>query len=128
MSLFDQLKQHLADNQLCALATVIQAPNGMGAKLLVLPDGSGQGDMRESLRSEVIARAQALMRTESSQMVDIGDAKVFIEVYAPPPTLIIFGAVHTAIPLSPTAPAHLSEAFSADHTRNNSKKKEILNP
>jgi xanthine dehydrogenase accessory factor len=100
MSLFDLLKTYLAENQLCALATVIQAPAGVGAKLLVLPDGSAQGDIGEPQRSEIIQRAQALMRVESSEIIESGDARIFVEVYAPPPTLIIFGGVHTAVPLS----------------------------
>ena len=77
MSLFEQLKQYLAVYQLCALATVIQSPTGAGAKLLILPDGSAQGEMVEPLRSEVIARAQAQMRSETSETIDVGDAKVY---------------------------------------------------
>ncbi len=100
MSLFDLLTQHLADRQLCALATVVQSPNGTGATLLILPDGRAQGDFPQALRGEVIAQAQQLMRSESSQTIALGDSQVFIEVFAPPPTLVIFGAVHTAIPLS----------------------------
>jgi xanthine dehydrogenase accessory factor len=100
MSLFEQLKQSLDDHQLCALATVIQSPAGPGAKLLILPDGTAQGSIAEPLRAEVVVRAQPLMRSETSETVDIGEAKVFIEVFAPAPALIIFGAVHTAVPLS----------------------------
>lgn len=100
MGLFEQLKRYLDQNQLCALATVIQATNGAGSKLLILPDGHAQGEVSEPLRSEIVAQATPLMRTESSQVVEFGHTKVFIEVYAPPPTLVIFGGVHTAIPLS----------------------------
>ena len=100
MSIFELLKTTLADNRLCALATVIQSPEGAGAKLLVLPDGSAQGSIDGPLRGEIILRAQALMRAESSETFDMGAARVFVEVYAPPPTLVIFGGVHTAAPLS----------------------------
>ena len=100
MSLFQQLKQHLANYQLCALATVVQSPGGAGAKLLVVPDGSAQGDLPDALRADVIALAQSMMRSETSETVEVGESKVFIEVYAPSPALIIFGAVHTAVPLS----------------------------
>ena len=100
MSLFAQLKEYLDADQLCALATVIHSPAAAGAKLLVLPDGSAQGEIVEPLRAVVIARAQELMRSETSETIDSGDTKVFIEVYAPAPALIIFGAVHTAVPLS----------------------------
>jgi len=100
MSLFDQLKQHLANRQLCALATVIQSANGAGEKLLILPDGSARGEIQQPLKDDVIAQAQQLMRSESSQTIELGDTKVFVEVFAPPPTLVIFGGVHTAIPLA----------------------------
>ncbi len=105
MSLFDLLKQHLANDQLCALATVIQSADGAGGKLLVLPDGSAQGDIDDPLKSEIISQATPLMRSEASQVVELGSTKVFIEVFAPPPTLVIFGGVHTAIPLSQFAKA-----------------------
>ncbi len=100
MTLFDQLKQHIADRQLCALATVIQSKEGIGTKLLVLPNGSARGEINQPLKDDIIAHAQQLMRSESSQTIELGDAKVFIEIFAPPPTLVIFGGVHTAIPLS----------------------------
>ena len=100
MSLFERLKTCLAEGRLCALATVIEAPGGAGAKLLVLPDGSAEGDIGEPLRGEILARAQALMRAEASETFASGSTRVFVEVYAPPPTLIIFGGVHTAVPLS----------------------------
>lgn len=100
MSLFTELTQLIHDQKLCALATIIESPDGAGAKLLVRPQGSVSGDMSEPLRAAVIANAQELMRAEQSQTVALHDAKVFIEVFAPPPRLIIFGGVHTAQPLS----------------------------
>ena len=124
MSLFERLKSTLAENRLCALATVIEAAEGagdtiapgreptgaviqtpptaapVGAKLLVMADGSAEGSIEAPLRGEIIARAQALMRAESSEVFEAGGARVFVEVYAPPPTLVIFGGVHTAAPLS----------------------------
>src|SRR4051812_615938 len=100
MTLFEQLKEHLVQHHLCALATVVEAPAGVGRKLLVLDDGSAQGDIDDALRAETISRAQALMRSASSETVPIAGARVFIEVFGPPPTLVIFGAVHTAAPLS----------------------------
>jgi xanthine dehydrogenase accessory factor len=100
MSLFTDLTHLLADNQLCAVATVIEARNGVGTKLLVRDDDSAQGDIVEPLRSAVVTQAHELMRLESSQTVELMDAKVFIEVFAPPQRLIIFGGVHTAQPLS----------------------------
>ena len=100
MSLFERLKQQITERQLCALATVVQSSNGTGARLLVLPDGTAEGEIAQPLRNDVVAHARELMRSEASQTLTLGDSQVFIEIFAPPPTLVIFGAVHTAIPLS----------------------------
>lgn len=99
-ALFEQVRQHIADGTLCALATVIAAPDGAGGKLLVMADGTSAGDIAEPRRGLIVAGTLPLMRREEPAVIRAGDADVFVDVYAPPPTLVIFGAVHTAIPLS----------------------------
>src|SRR5574337_711991 len=100
MALFARVQALLAAGEPCALATVIAAPGGAGAKLLVLPDGGAEGDMPEPLRAAVIAAALPLLRAGTPQLLVVEPAQVFVDVFAPPPTLVIFGGVHTAIPLS----------------------------
>jgi xanthine dehydrogenase accessory factor len=55
------------------------------------------------LDSQVITFAQDLMRKTGSKGTKCelaeGEFEVFVDVFPPPPTLVIFGAVHIAIPL-----------------------------
>ncbi len=99
--LFDRLKEALAAGKPVAVATVIRG-EPLGAKLLVLPDEvvGSLGDA--TLDEEVLADAQTLLASERSEtrryaMVGREDGvEVYVEVHPPPPTLLIFGAVHVA--------------------------------
>jgi len=51
----------------------------------------------------VVAAARRAMEVGRSETVDIGGQKVFLNVYVPPPRLIIVGAVHIAQSLAPMA-------------------------
>lgn len=53
--------------------------------------------------AEVLAAARRAMETGKSETVDIGGAKIFLNVYVPPPRLVIVGAVHIAQSLAPMA-------------------------
>ena len=85
---------------LCAVATVVSGAN-VGAKMLVYPDGWMSGDLGDAqLNAQVACDAQHAMQVESQEnRVYRGDVEVFIDVFAPKPKLVIFGGVHTAIPL-----------------------------
>jgi xanthine dehydrogenase accessory factor len=66
-------------------------------KLLVLPDGGGEGGLGdESLDRAAREVAQELMWAERSELRDVGGARLFIDVTAPAPRLVIFGAVDYA--------------------------------
>ncbi len=94
------IERNLASEKLFATATVI-SDRGATGKLLIYPDGTCEGEMQPpGLQAQVIAGARELMRQELSSTRAYGDTQVYIEVYAPPPKLIIVGGVHTAIPLS----------------------------
>ncbi len=106
MNLFDELKKNLADETLCAVATIVSGATNVGAKMLVYPDGRALGDLGESaLNAEVTRDAQRLIQLEKSENRVYSNAGVFIEVFAPKPKLIIFGGVHTAVPLTQFAQA-----------------------
>jgi xanthine dehydrogenase accessory factor len=51
----------------------------------------------------IVAAARRAMEIGKSETVEIGGQKVFLNVYVPPPRLIIVGAVHIAQSLAPMA-------------------------
>jgi xanthine dehydrogenase accessory factor len=53
--------------------------------------------------SAIAAAARRAMEVGKSETVDIGGQKVFLNVYVPPPQLIVVGAVHIAQSLAPMA-------------------------
>ncbi len=106
MQLFDELKSNIATETLCAVATIVSGAANIGAKMLVYPDGRVVGDLGDAAMNAGVARdAHRLMQLEMSENRAYGDAEIFVEVFAPKPKLIIFGDVHTAIPLTQFAQA-----------------------
>jgi xanthine dehydrogenase accessory factor len=53
--------------------------------------------------AEIAAAARRAMDIGRSETIDIGGQKIFLNVYVPPPRLIIVGAVHIAQTLAPMA-------------------------
>ncbi len=51
----------------------------------------------------IVSTARRAMEVGKSETVDIGGQKIFLNVYVPPPRLIIVGAVHIAQSLAPMA-------------------------
>jgi len=51
----------------------------------------------------IVAAARRAMEIGKSETVDVGGQKIFLNVYVPPPRLIIVGAVHIAQALAPMA-------------------------
>ncbi len=98
---FDALRDALRAEAPVALASVTGGP-GVGAKLLVGPDRAPCGSLGEPDLDRVVAR-DALGALESGTTVTRhygrhGEAResqvsVFIESFAPPPRMVIFGAV-----------------------------------
>lgn len=102
--MLDRIHANTAGERLFAAATLVQTPAGqpgLGARMLIYPDGATEGELPVPLDRAVIVReALALMRREASDSRVYGGYQVFIEVFAPPPRLVIIGGVHTAIPLT----------------------------
>jgi xanthine dehydrogenase accessory factor len=98
---FDALRGALQAAEPVALATVIDGP-GLGAKLLVQPGVAPLGTLGNADLDRVVAR-DALGELEAGltstrHYGEHGEAReravsVFIESFAPPPHLVIFGAV-----------------------------------
>src|SRR5437016_9236443 len=111
--LYEELRELLKQEKGVALATVVRADEIMaehiGAKLLVFPGKKTQGTLGN-------AALDALVVEDAERAIWSGDAgtrtfaveeprgalafDVFIEGFPPPPTLVIVGAGHIAIPLT----------------------------
>ncbi len=98
---YEALRDALREERPVALASVTAGP-GIGAKLLVRPDGSTVGSLGDPGLDRVAGR-DALGELEAGltsirHYGEHGEARedtvsVFIESFAPPPRMIIFGAV-----------------------------------
>jgi xanthine dehydrogenase accessory factor len=98
---YDAMRDALRAEEPVALATVVNGPN-VGAKLLVPPEGEPMGRLGSRSLDRVVARdARAQLQaglTANRHYGANGEARervveVFIESFAPPPRMIIFGAV-----------------------------------
>lgn len=101
MSLFEVLSEALQAERPVALATVIDGPH-TGAKLLVRPDGDPLGSLGEENLDRVVTRdAIGELAAGVTSVRNYGshgearhdEVKVFIESFAAPPQMLIFGAV-----------------------------------
>ena len=81
-----------AEDGRAALVTAIERPGP--PKLLVRADGSSEGTLGEDdLDATAREAAEELMWAERSELHEVGDTAVFVDVTAPAPRLVIFGAV-----------------------------------
>lgn len=101
----EKLTDLLADDSPCALATVVDGP-GVGAKMLVLPEhADGEtvvGTLGDAGLDRVAARdARGELAAGRSGVRHYGrhgeareeTVRVFVESFAPPPRMLVFGAV-----------------------------------
>ncbi len=107
--LYEELKDLLGQEKGVAMATVVRGPEHVGAKLLVLPGKKSDGTLgNEALDVLVVEDAErAIWNGEAGTNSYTVESEtgalpfdVFIEGFPPPPTLIIVGAGHIAIPLT----------------------------
>ena len=111
MTLFEALRDTLRGQEPAALATVVEGPN-VGAKLLVRPDAAPTGSLGNADLDRVVTR-DALGELEAglTSTRHYGahgearerDVSVFIESFALPPRMIIFGAVDFTAALAKVA-------------------------
>jgi xanthine dehydrogenase accessory factor len=95
----DRIHQVLANDERAVLFTVIEG-DAVGRHMLVLEAGERIGD---ELGDELAAQAGELIRGHHNQILELGDRRVFAEIYAPPPRLLVYGAVDTAEALAKMA-------------------------
>ena len=91
MSVFDQLRGVVESGGRAVVLTVI-AGDDVGAKLLVLEDGTTVGDGP----AELAALAPNAIRTGRGHVIEHGGLTLFADVYGPPPRLLVYGAIDTA--------------------------------
>ena len=101
MTVFDALAAAVRADDPVALATVVDGP-GTGAKLLVSPQREPMGSLGDPGLDRVVARdALGSLASGISGVRSYGphgearvsDVRVFIECFAAPPRMLIFGAV-----------------------------------
>jgi xanthine dehydrogenase accessory factor len=106
--LYEELKGLLKEERGVALATVVRGEKHVGEKLLVFPDKSTHGTLgNAALEALVVEDAERAIwsgdaGTRTYAVEDLSEAlefDIFIEGFPPPPTLVIVGAGHIAIPL-----------------------------
>ena len=111
MSIFESLRDALRAEEPVALATVIEGP-GTGNKLLVAPGEPVLGTLGDPDLDRVVAR-DALAELEAGWsgvrhygaqgQANEDTVHVFVESFAPPPRMVIFGAVDFTAALAKVA-------------------------
>jgi xanthine dehydrogenase accessory factor len=83
-----------------AVATLVEGPGEVGRALLIEAAGVTAGSTGETELDQQIARKAAdRLRQGESGLATVGSFRVFTEVQAPPPRLVVFGADDDAMPL-----------------------------
>ncbi len=115
--LYDELRARIRAEQPVCMATVIDGPS-VGAKLLVEPDGAVLGTLGDAELDRIVTRdARAELEagrsgvrhygphgeTTPEDLMDTPVVRVFIESWAPPPQMWIFGAVDFTAALAKVA-------------------------
>jgi xanthine dehydrogenase accessory factor len=91
---FEAVREILDTERFGSLVTFTSGPQ-IGARAVL--DESGHvmaGELPEAIESDLVEDALALMAREQHRALEYGEHGVFIETLAPPPDLLVFGAVH----------------------------------
>ncbi len=92
MTVNERLLQAIEREERAVIFTVIEG-DPVGAHVLVLEGGEQHG---EGVPQEALVQADELIRGHRNQILDLDGSRVFAEIYAPPPRLLVYGAVDTA--------------------------------
>ena len=94
------IQQILDAEQFGSVITFVEGPV-LGTKVVLDSEGAlVAGELPEGHAKEITEDALVLMNHEQHRTMSYGDHSVFFETLAPPPDLLIFGAVHVAQPLT----------------------------
>jgi xanthine dehydrogenase accessory factor len=98
-----------------SLTTLLEGPDNVGAKLLLLEDETRAGSLGDPALDALAAeKAGAAMWSERSELYEHEGNTLFVDVVAPPPRLVIFGAVDFAAQLAAAAKLAGWRAFVVD--------------
>ena len=99
MSAQGEFARIAAEDGRAALVTVVEGDEP-GAKLLVRVDGTTDGGLGDAVLERIaVEAADELMWAERSELRRVDETSLFIDVTAPAPRLVIFGAVDYAAAL-----------------------------
>ncbi len=101
--LFSRIEQTIQRQETAALVTGIRGP-ALGQKLFIQADGARDGTLGDpALDALAVERARVAMGQQQSERFTSTtqgeESELFVDVYAPPPHLIVIGGVHIAIHL-----------------------------
>jgi xanthine dehydrogenase accessory factor len=95
----------LAEQSPAAVATVIEGPEGsLGSKMLVTPEDHTGTAGNDDLDKAIVEAARGLLEGGRTETVHLGprgqrrmeDVAVFVQSFAPPPRMYVFGAIDFA--------------------------------
>jgi xanthine dehydrogenase accessory factor len=98
LSIFESLREVVEQGGRAVVLTIVEGDD-VGAKLLVLEDGTTVGDGPQ----ELAALAADAIRVGRSHTIPQEGRKVFADVVAPPTRLFVYGAIDTAEALARAA-------------------------
>lgn len=105
-SYFETIRRCVEEERPVAAVTIVGGAGEVGARLLVFDDGSTEGGLgNPELDAWARDEALAALQRGAPRRVSYAGARgepidVFVDVYPAPPTLLIFGGVHIAVPLT----------------------------
>jgi xanthine dehydrogenase accessory factor len=118
VSLQGKFAQAAREGGRAALVTVLSSEHEgaeVGAKLLVHPDETIEGTLgHPQLDAAALDFADELLWAERSELRQVAGTLLFVDVTAPPPRLLVFGAVDYAAALSQLARAAGWRSFVID--------------
>jgi xanthine/CO dehydrogenase XdhC/CoxF family maturation factor len=96
----ERIRELLEGETAFAVSTVVKGSAHVGRALVLGPEGILAGSSDDpGLDGEAARQGAELLGRRESKLCAAGAAEVFIEVLAPPPHLLLFGAGDDAIPL-----------------------------
>jgi xanthine dehydrogenase accessory factor len=92
MPVTSRLLEAVERDERAVLFTVIEGER-LGAHALVLEGGERFG---QGVPDELLGQADTLIREHRNRVLEVGETRVFAEIYGPPPRVLVYGAVDTA--------------------------------